>query len=160
MLAALLLSAHAAMAAPTLPANRDFGVEVARLSPSLRRYLEAPGGVVVWSVVSGSPADLAGFERGDVIVQLDEARAWSPAQVSWYLASARGETVSLMVSRSGVQAAYPVAIPARRSRRSAVASAPPPAPAPTPEVADLQARITELERLLAGAPPSSEAPAR
>jgi len=160
MFAALLLAAQSAVAAPALPANRDFGVEVARLTPSLRRYLEAPGGVVVWSVVPGSPADLTGFERGDVIVQMGEARAWSPAQVSWNMAASRGETVSMVVSRSGVEAAYPIEIPERQRRRDRVAATPAPTEAPDAEVADLQARIAELERLLAGSPPSSGAPAR
>jgi C-terminal processing protease CtpA/Prc len=111
-------------------------------------------------VVPGSPADLAGFERGDVIVQMGDARAWAPAQVSWHMAASRGETLSLVVSRAGVQASYPIEIPERQRRRDSVAAAPPPTEAPDAEVADLQARIAELERLLAGSPPSAATPAR
>ncbi len=49
------------------------GIYTATLTPSLRSHLGVPvkEGVMVMGVVHGSPAEMAGLRRGDVIVEID-----------------------------------------------------------------------------------------
>lgn len=58
--------------------DRDFwtGLQIQMISKSIARYynLENTKGVIVTNVESGSPSDEAGFEAGDVIVQVNRYR--------------------------------------------------------------------------------------
>ncbi len=59
------------------------GVQVQSMSPELRDYFGAPNdaGVLVSSVVAGSPAEKAGFKAGDVILDVDGEKVAAAADL-------------------------------------------------------------------------------
>lgn len=95
----LLLLAQTAVAAPVVPANCAIGVQTQRLNKRMRRYLEAPKGLLVTEVLDDGPADRAGVEVGDVIVEVDQAPVWAPAQLPAEVWLHRGKGVELVVVR-------------------------------------------------------------
>src|SRR5579884_2242738 len=62
--------------------SQNWGVRVQKLTPGLAQRLGTPNtnGVVVTRVRPDSPADDAGLQRGDVILEVDHNRIKSPAQ--------------------------------------------------------------------------------
>jgi S1-C subfamily serine protease len=62
----------------------ELGLELQSLTPDIARQLgyHGAGKVVVTSVRPGSPAELAGLQRGDVIVEADRRPVQSPGDVA------------------------------------------------------------------------------
>ena len=82
-----------------------WGVGLADVTPDLREQLQAPQdvhGAVVERVLPGSPADDAGLQRGDVIVQVNRHDVQSAADVQQALSSiAKGQDALLLVWSNG-----------------------------------------------------------
>jgi len=79
------------------------GVYMESLDPQIDNYLHYRGtGVVVANVIQGSPADKAGLQQGDVIVELNHHKVSTPDDVSKAIAADKiGDRVSLLVWRDG-----------------------------------------------------------
>ena len=80
------------------------GVQLGALTTQIRNYLQFNGknGVVVGSVVPGSPADQVGLQPGDVIVQINHADVKKPEDVTDTVKTMKvGQKVSLLVWRQG-----------------------------------------------------------
>src|SRR6185295_11305322 len=71
-------------------------------------------GVLVNRVVSDSPADHAGIEKGDVIVSVNTRTARTPEELSSIVRSARnGQTVRVIVVRDGQRKSLDVRLGSR-----------------------------------------------
>jgi serine protease Do len=80
------------------------GVQLADLTSQVRNYLGYDGknGAVIGAVVPGSPADQAGLQQDDVIVQIDHQDVSKPADVTNAIKAMKvGQRVSLLVWRQG-----------------------------------------------------------
>ncbi|HYM80199.1 MAG TPA: PDZ domain-containing protein [Candidatus Limnocylindria bacterium] len=79
------------------------GVYTQEMTSSLRDAMDFRGdGVLVNRVVSGSPAERAGVEKGDVIVSVNSRTVHTPDELSSVVRGARvGQSVSLVVVRNG-----------------------------------------------------------
>jgi len=80
------------------------GVQVDELTPDIRQQLGLGAdvkGVVVTSVPSGSPADDAGLQRGDVIEQVDRQPVNSVSDYHRLISEAGKKTLVLLVNRGG-----------------------------------------------------------
>ncbi len=79
------------------------GVEVAKLTEAWRSKLDCKGdGVVVLSVVEGSPAETAGIEEGDVIAKIDGRAVMSPGGLQGIIDGKKPEDgVKVELSRKG-----------------------------------------------------------
>ncbi len=106
-----------------------------------------PLGAIVEATQAGGPAARVGLRKGDLIVAYDGERVEYPEQLArWVAATAPGTVVELVWARNDM----------RRSGRVALTESPTPIPswmqvgaestATTPKVADLQARIRQLNR--------------
>jgi serine protease Do len=82
-----------------------WGVGLVDITPEMREQLQAPRdlhGAVVRQVQPGSPADNAGLQAGDVIVEVDRKPVQSAADVQKALASVtRGQDVLVLVWSNG-----------------------------------------------------------
>jgi serine protease Do len=82
-----------------------WGVGLVDITPEMREQLQAPRdlhGAVVRQVQPGSPADNAGLQAGDVIVEVDRRPVQSAADVQKALASVtRGQDVLVLVWSNG-----------------------------------------------------------
>ena len=68
-------------------------------------------GIVVTSVATGGPAELAGLQVGDLIVSINQSRMTSISQALDIIAnSPPGETLELVVAREGNQITLPVIV--------------------------------------------------
>jgi serine protease Do len=93
------------------PRDVKLGVKLAPLSPEIARELKAEGetGVVVAEVVSDSPADRAGLQRGDLILQVNKEKVSKPSQVVDAVSRMKaGQVVVLRVKRGGAALYVPV----------------------------------------------------
>jgi serine protease Do len=90
-------------AQPALPAEAFLGVALLTIDDNVRAQLSyAGGGVAVESVFAGGPADRAGLEPGDVIVQTDGTRVATAAQLQTIVRAAKpGQLLHLDVWSSG-----------------------------------------------------------
>ncbi|MCC6338853.1 MAG: trypsin-like peptidase domain-containing protein [Acidimicrobiia bacterium] len=82
-------------------AHPFIGVELADATPSLAARFDLPvdSGALVTSVVSGSPADEAGIEAGDVIVEVGGEKVVAAAGVTEALASREpGDEITLRIA--------------------------------------------------------------
>ncbi len=80
------------------------GVSIQRLTPELAKSLglKEKKGALVTEVVKGSPAEKAGIEQGDVIVEFNGKEIGDPAELSRIVASTPvDKTVTIKVSRDG-----------------------------------------------------------
>ena len=80
------------------------GVQVDELTPDIRQQLglnSSVKGVVVTSVASGSPADEAGLERGDVIEQINRQPVNSVSDYQRLIGETGKQTVVLLINRGG-----------------------------------------------------------
>jgi len=80
------------------------GVEVADLTPQLRRQLELPpriSGVVVVGVEPGTPAAEAGLRRGDVIQEVNGQAVANVSQFEQAVRRGGREPMMLLVNRGG-----------------------------------------------------------
>ncbi len=82
-----------------------WGLGLQDLSPDLRQQLQAPAdihGAVVTNVQPGSPADNAGLQQGDIILQVDRHNVDSAADVQKALSAVpQGQDAMLLVWSNG-----------------------------------------------------------
>jgi serine protease Do len=82
-----------------------WGIGLADLTPEERQQLQAPGdlhGAVIQRVVPGSPADNAGLQPGDVIVEVDRKPVQNSADVQKALSSIpKGQDALVLVWSNG-----------------------------------------------------------
>lgn len=85
---------------PTEGGSLD-GVVVGDLSPQLRQRLNLPSGVVVRGIRPGSPADEAGLQRDDVIVQVNRKPVTNSREYDAAVKANRSNDLLLLVNRGG-----------------------------------------------------------
>jgi serine protease Do len=82
-----------------------WGIGLGNLSPELRDQLQAPReihGAVIEQVQPGSPADNAGLQQGDIILEVNRHRVQTPSDVQQALAKVtKGEDALLLVWSNG-----------------------------------------------------------
>jgi serine protease Do len=82
-----------------------WGIGLAELTPDVRQQIQVPGevhGAVIENVQPGSPADNAGLQRGDVIVQVDRKPMNSASDVAQALKSVpAGQDALVLVWSNG-----------------------------------------------------------
>ena len=82
-----------------------WGVGLADMTPELREQLQAPGelhGAVIQQVQPGSPADNAGLQAGDVIIEVDRKPVQGAADAKNALGSvAKGQDALVLVWSNG-----------------------------------------------------------
>ncbi len=77
------------------------GVQV-QLPPQVAAKVDSSKGMQIASVVSGSPADLAGLHRGDLVIELDGSRVVSSTAVQRLMVeNAIGRSIGMTVWRNG-----------------------------------------------------------
>ncbi|MBV8082403.1 MAG: trypsin-like peptidase domain-containing protein [Candidatus Eremiobacteraeota bacterium] len=89
------------------------GIVMTSMNERISNYLGYNGstGVVVTSVVPGSPADKSGLAQGDVIVELNHAKVKDPSDVANAVSKLKtGDKVSLLVWRKGSLTPYDVTL--------------------------------------------------
>lgn len=62
--------------------NSMLGVEAEGLEPQLAQYFAVEKGVLVRSVIKGSPAEKAGLKAGDVITKVDDSKITAPRDIT------------------------------------------------------------------------------
>ena len=76
------------------------GVHVMEMNRQLADYFEASdGGILITKVTRNSPAERAGIQAGDVIVEVDGSRIYETGDISDALYDRWGETVAVSVMR-------------------------------------------------------------
>jgi serine protease Do len=75
------------------------GVEAESIDGQLAQYFGVNEGVLVRTVMKGSPAEKAGVKAGDVIVRVNEGKVTTPAEISAHLRAAHGKPVPVAVMR-------------------------------------------------------------
>jgi serine protease Do len=97
------------------------GVEGIELPPALREHFGAPesSGVMISDVVTGSPAEAAGFRLGDVLYEVEDAPIGSVRELqSWVRFGGMGNTLELTVMRNGVRIVLEAVVAEAPERRS------------------------------------------
>ncbi|MFQ3574011.1 MAG: Do family serine endopeptidase [Thermodesulfovibrionales bacterium] len=82
------------------------GVQIQQLTADLARQFNAPdeNGALIVDIVENSPAEKAGLQRGDVVVEYDSRRVENPSQLKNLVAMTRpNQEVSITVLRDGKQ---------------------------------------------------------
>jgi serine protease Do len=74
-------------------------VEAESIDGQLAQYFGVNEGVLVRTVMKGSPAEKAGVKAGDVIVRVDEAKVATPSEISAHLRAARGKPLPVAIMR-------------------------------------------------------------
>lgn len=126
-----------------------YGLQVAEMTPALREHFGAPrdAGVLVLGIDAAEPAAKAGFQVGDVLVQLDGRNIRDEDQLTWTISSWNEDhPLVARVSRGG----EPVVIELRPSASRSLDRVAPDAPRAgrDAERTLLERRIrTEIERL-------------
>jgi serine protease Do len=92
------------------------GLSLQSLTTETRQDLKLPNdvrhGVVVGAVQAGSPAEAAGFQQGDVIVQVNDTPVASPADFSNAVAGAKaGDSLGVKVYRGSTTAYLVIQVP-------------------------------------------------
>ncbi len=78
------------------------GILAERMTPQLQQYYELPvnSGVLIYNLVQGAPADRAGLEEGDILVEINQEKTKDPYEVERILAKLKPlETVKLKIHR-------------------------------------------------------------
>jgi Do/DeqQ family serine protease len=89
------------------------GVQVQPLNEQLAAYfgLKSTTGALVSGIVSGSPAEKAGLQQGDVILKVDSQEIKSPDDLVNYVKNLKiGQKVVLLIERQGKTMYLPLAI--------------------------------------------------
>jgi serine protease Do len=100
-------------------ANRSakLGVRLAPLTPEVARQLGTTGdqGVVVAEVTNGGPAERAGLQRGDIILEVNRQAVTAPDQVAAIIGKMKDGEMALLRVRRGDGAIFvPVPVGGRR----------------------------------------------
>jgi len=88
------------------PRTGWIGLRAIALPPELREHFGAPkdAGVMISSIETGSPAESAGFELGDVVYEMEGRPVKSPAQLYNLLAGAGvGNEAEFLLMRWGLE---------------------------------------------------------
>ncbi len=94
------------------------GVEAESLTDQLAEFFGVKEGVLVRSVLKGTPAEKAGLKAGDVITKVDGEAVRTPDEVARKLRGARSKgTVPLTIVRNRAEMTVNVTLPAERGRR-------------------------------------------
>lgn len=93
-----------ASAAPEVKkvSEKKLGIIVETINPDIQRQynVEADKGVVVTDVIQGSPADMSGIQKGDIIRQVNQKNVNSAEEYGKILAAVKsGQMVSLLITR-------------------------------------------------------------
>jgi len=96
------------------------GVEAESIEGQLAQYFGVNEGVLVRTVMKGSPAEKAGVKAGDVILRVDEAKVTTPAEISARLRVARGKPVPVAVMREHKEMSVTVEAESRGGRAEPV----------------------------------------
>ena len=86
------------------PTQGKLGLSLEPLTPQIAGQLnlkDAASGLVVAGVQPGSPADEAGIQKGDVILQINRQDVKTIAEVKAATAKLKGNSVLLLISRNG-----------------------------------------------------------
>jgi serine protease Do len=75
------------------------GVEAESLDGQLAQFFGVKEGVLVRSVVTGSPAESAGIKAGDVITRVDDSNVRTPADLTSRIRGLRGKSVPIGLTR-------------------------------------------------------------
>ena len=88
------------------------GVESESLNSQLAQYFGVKEGVLVRSVLKGSPAEKAGLKAGDVILKVDGTTVTSPREITSILRGLRGSkrTIPVVISRDHKETALTVTL--------------------------------------------------
>ena len=90
---------------PDAPQKGRIGVSVGDLTQDLRQQLQVPqqvtGGAVVQSVLPGSPAEDAGLQQGDIILEVNRKPAQNASQFVSAVRQARSGDILLLVFSHG-----------------------------------------------------------
>ena len=87
------------------------GIEAESLDSQLAQFFGVKEGVLVRSVVKGSPAEKAGIRAGDVIVRVDDTKVATPREVTSAVRSAKSrKTVNLTAVREKREMNFPVPV--------------------------------------------------
>ncbi len=91
-----------------LPTGSFTGIAIVPASTSLDALASDEGGLAVESVVENSPADLAGVEPGDLIVEVragggTQVPRWPSEWRALELATPPGQTIELVLDRAGAE---------------------------------------------------------
>jgi len=79
------------------------GVHIERLGSQLADYFDVEGGLLITEVVEGAPAQLAGIEAGDVVVEIENKPTTDRGTLHEVLAGMEpGDEVVVRVQRRGV----------------------------------------------------------
>jgi predicted metalloprotease with PDZ domain len=95
------------------------GVQLVHVTDELREHMggEEGTGVLVSKVLSGTPAEDAGIEVGDLIVAVDGEEIENHGDIAEALSDLEGETFDVQVIRNGRSATIGVTIPERDDSR-------------------------------------------
>ncbi|HJV44557.1 MAG TPA: trypsin-like peptidase domain-containing protein [Bacillota bacterium] len=80
------------------------GISVQDVTPELQKYFgtDVKEGAVVGYIASGSPAEKAGFEQGDIIVEMDKNKIKSSSELVNAISNSKvGEKHDLLIMRNG-----------------------------------------------------------
>ncbi len=83
--------------------NRPYlGVAYKMISQDLAVLNNLPQGAYVEQIVSGSPAEKAGIQQGDIIIKIDGKRVSGSSQLSQFIAAKKvGDTITVTIYRDG-----------------------------------------------------------
>lgn len=80
----------------------QIGISTVDVTESVSRYYDIPLGVYVQSVQEGGAADLAGIQKGDVIIEIDGETITTADELNKIKNNHKaGETISLTITRAG-----------------------------------------------------------
>ncbi len=91
--------------------NNVFGFESETLDGQLAGYFGAPGGLLVRSVETGSPAEISGLRAGDIIVAADDRALSSSRDLSSLLRIAPGKAIRLKIIRDHKRSSLSLTLP-------------------------------------------------
>ena len=94
------------------------GVEAESIEGQLAQFFGVNEGVLVRTVMKGSPAEKAGVKAGDVIVRVDDAKVTTPPEISAHLRAARGKPVPVAIMREHKEISLTVDAEARAGGRA------------------------------------------
>ncbi len=82
--------------------EKKLGITVSNITPDVQREynMQTDKGIVVTNVAEGSPADMAGIEKGDIVKQVNQKDINNVEDYSKVMSSVKkGEMVSLLITR-------------------------------------------------------------